>query len=233
MLQRRISVAQIAVQLGRHRSMIQRNFWNDPDVPMATGYCKLNARHLADLRRKRQAKLLQDDDLRGGVIAGLEAGWSPQQIAGRMRHDGARRRGCHGAIYRYVHSPKGRAQALARYNPEQRRKRKARDARKPGCLVFSERCMIRNRLQAVRDRQVCGQWEVALMVVTKEHGPSNVAMVERRIGRYPAIFRDNDLWFETLTDNLITFHSPRATAGLSQTRLHRNLPRQSTRRIAK
>lgn len=93
--------------------------------------------------------------------------------------------------------------------------------------------MIRNRLQAVRDRQVCGQWEVALMVVTKEHGPSNVATVEGRIDRYPAIFRDNDRWFKTLTDNLITFHSPRATAGLSQTRLHRKLPRQSTRRIAK
>ena len=72
----------------------------------------MNAQHLADERRKRQAKLLQDDDLRGGVIAALEAGWSPQQIAGRMRHERARRRVCHETIYRYVYSPDGRAQEL-------------------------------------------------------------------------------------------------------------------------
>jgi IS30 family transposase len=111
MLQRKISVAQIAVQLGRHRSTIHReigrNFWHDPEVPMATGYWRMNAQHLADGRRKRQAKILQDDDLRGGVIAGLEAGWSPQQIAGRMRHEGARRRVCHETIYRYVYSSEG------------------------------------------------------------------------------------------------------------------------------
>ena len=75
MLQRKISVAQIAAQLGRHRSTIHReigrNFWHDVEVPMATGYWHMNAQHLADGRRKRQAKLLQDDDLRGGVIAGL------------------------------------------------------------------------------------------------------------------------------------------------------------------
>ena len=73
-LQRKVGVAQIAVQLGRHRSTIpreiQRNFRHDPEVPMATGYWRMNAQHLADGRRKRQAKLLQDDDLRNGVIAG-------------------------------------------------------------------------------------------------------------------------------------------------------------------
>jgi len=41
MLQRKLSVAQIAAQLGRHRSTIhraiRRNFWHDPDVPIANG----------------------------------------------------------------------------------------------------------------------------------------------------------------------------------------------------
>ena len=138
MLQRKISVAQIAVQLGRHRSTIHReigrNFWRDPEVPMATGYWHMNAQHLADDRRKRQAKLLQDDDLRDGVIAALEAGWSPQQIAGRMRHERARRRVCHETIYRYVYSPDGRAQELARYLPERRRKRKV-DSKSPSATL--------------------------------------------------------------------------------------------------
>ncbi|WP_306752994.1 helix-turn-helix domain-containing protein [Paracoccus actinidiae] len=42
MLQRKISVAQIAVKLGPHRSTIhrenRRNFWHNDEVPMATGY---------------------------------------------------------------------------------------------------------------------------------------------------------------------------------------------------
>ncbi|MFN3275662.1 MAG: helix-turn-helix domain-containing protein [Paracoccus sp. (in: a-proteobacteria)] len=42
MLHRKISVAQIAAQLGRHRSTIHRessrNYWHDPDMPMAEGY---------------------------------------------------------------------------------------------------------------------------------------------------------------------------------------------------
>ncbi|MFN3278459.1 MAG: transposase, partial [Paracoccus hibiscisoli] len=140
MLQRKISVAQIAVQLGRNRSTIhrgiRRNFWNDPEVPMATGYWHMNAQHLSAGRRKRRAKLLRDDDLREAVMTVLKAGWSPQQIAGRMRHEGGLRRVCHETIYRYVYSPEGQAQELARYLPERRRKRKARYARKPRSLVF-------------------------------------------------------------------------------------------------
>lgn len=42
LLHRKISVARIAVQLGSHLSTIhpeiRRNFWHDPEVPMAAGY---------------------------------------------------------------------------------------------------------------------------------------------------------------------------------------------------
>ena len=117
LLHRKVSVAQIAVQLGRHRSTIhreiRRNFWHDDEVPMATGYWHMNAQHLAASRRRRQAKLLQDGELRDGVIAGLKAGWSPQQIAGRLRLECGRPRVCHETIYRYVYSPEGQAQELA------------------------------------------------------------------------------------------------------------------------
>ncbi|TJZ76617.1 hypothetical protein FA740_19380 [Paracoccus hibiscisoli] len=78
-------------------------------MPMVTGYWHMNAQHLAAGRRKRLAKLLRGDELREGVITVLKAGWSPQQIAGRMRHKGARRRACHQTIYRYVYLPERRA----------------------------------------------------------------------------------------------------------------------------
>ena len=59
MLQRKISVAQIAVQLVQRRSTIhqeiRRNLWHDDEVPMATGHWHMNAQHLAASRRRRQA----------------------------------------------------------------------------------------------------------------------------------------------------------------------------------
>ena len=136
------------------------------------------------------------------------AGWSPQQIAGRLRLECGRPRVCHETIYRYVYSPEGQAQELGRHLPERRRKRKARYARKPRSLVFPERCMIRNRPQAVKDRQVFGHWEADLMIFRKEHGPANVATVVERMSRYTVIFRNNDRRSRPLMNRLIDLLSP-------------------------
>lgn len=68
LLHSKVSVAQIAVQLGRHRSTIhrkiRRSFRHDPEVPMATGFWHMNAQSLAAARRSRQRKLIRHDDLR-------------------------------------------------------------------------------------------------------------------------------------------------------------------------
>lgn len=78
LLHRKVSVTQIAIQLGRHRSTIhreiRRNFWHDPEVPMATGYWHMNAQHMAAARRSRQRKLIRHDDLRLAVIERRTAG---------------------------------------------------------------------------------------------------------------------------------------------------------------
>ena len=48
MLHRKTSVAKIALHLGRHRSTIhretRRNFWHDPEVPMAIAGSRIAAR---------------------------------------------------------------------------------------------------------------------------------------------------------------------------------------------
>lgn len=177
LLHRKVSVAQIAIQLGRHRSTIRRNFWHDPEVPMATGYWHMNAQSLTAARRSRQRKLIRHDGLRLAVIKRLKDGWSPEQIAGRLRHEGHRQRVCHEAIYSYVYSKDGQAQELGRQLPERRRKRKARYARKPRSLVFPELCMIRYRPDAVKKREAFGHWECDLMIFRRELGPANIATV--------------------------------------------------------
>ncbi len=196
LLQRKVGIGQIAAQLGRHRSTIQReilrNFCHDPEVPMATGYWHMTAQQLASARRSRQRKLVRHEGLRRAVIERLRDGWSPERIAGRLRHEGHGHRVCHETIYSYVYTKDGQAQELGRYLPERRRKREARYARKPRSLVFPERCMIRYRPQAVRRREVFGHWEADLMIFRRELGPANIAMVVERISRYAVLFRNND-----------------------------------------
>jgi IS30 family transposase len=81
----------IAAALGRHRSTIyrelRRNFFRG-DSREWNGYFPVTAQSFARGRRRRLAKLAMRADLRDYVSEQLKAGWSPQQIAGRLRRPG-------------------------------------------------------------------------------------------------------------------------------------------------
>ena len=131
----------IAQMLGRDRSTItrgvKRNWWHDKDVPQADGYWHVTAQSQADRRRSRRRKLERLPDLRAEAIRCLQEGWSPEQIAGRLRIErGAPHRLCHETIYQYVYSAEGQSAQLARLLPERRRKRKPRYARTPPATGF-------------------------------------------------------------------------------------------------
>ncbi|TMV79120.1 IS30 family transposase [Thioclava sp. BHET1] len=212
LLHHKVPIKKIASKLGRHRATIyreiRRNYWHDREVPAAEGYWPVTAQNLADARRTRQRKLILQPDLCAAVIERLKIGWSPEQIAGRLRHEGLRRRVCHETIYRYVYSPDGRSQELARYLPDRRRHRKLRQARKPRSLVFPERCMIRHLPEAVRERSQFGHWEADLMIFRRELGSANVATVVERVSRFTVLFRNNDRRSRPIMDRLIDGLAP-------------------------
>ena len=85
----KVRVDEIARQLGRHRATIyrelKRNWWRDTEVPQAEGYWPVTAQQLADGRRRSSCKLLRHPQLCAAVIERLKNGWSPEQIAGRLR----------------------------------------------------------------------------------------------------------------------------------------------------
>src|SRR3712207_2240620 len=111
LVEARRPVGEIAEWLGRHRSTIYRelgrNRFRDGDRGFR-GYLPLTAQDLADRRRRRCRKLADDDGLRAHVVERLEAGWSPQQIAGRLKQERGRASVCHETIYRHVYGPEGR-----------------------------------------------------------------------------------------------------------------------------
>ena len=164
MLQAKVPKTKIAQMLGRSRSTItrevRRTWWHDKDVPQADGYCPMTAQSQADRRRSRRRKLERLPDLRAEVIRCLHEGWSPEQIAGRLRIEpGAPHRLCHETIYQYVYSVEGQSAQLARLLPERRRKRKPRYARTPRNRVFPAETSIHNRPPEINDCRPFGNWE--------------------------------------------------------------------------
>ena len=89
----RTPVARIAARLRRHRSTIyrelRRNRFVDEELPELDGYWGAVAHEMATGRRRRRRKLVRMPSLLVAVIDRLRAGWSPEQIAGRLRRDGS------------------------------------------------------------------------------------------------------------------------------------------------
>lgn len=84
-----LSVGIIAEKLGRHRSTvfreIKRNTFVDEVAPDLNGYYCVTAHDLARGRRTKLQKLARFSHVRRSIIDRIIHGWSPQQIAGRMR----------------------------------------------------------------------------------------------------------------------------------------------------
>jgi IS30 family transposase len=129
-------VGLIAATLGRHKSTIyrelRRNIFREEGGAWQ-GYFPVTADQFPRDRRQRLGKLTARADLLDNVIDRLQAGWSPQQIAGRLKQSGSNGpdRVCHESIYRFVYDGDGRERELYRHLPKGRRTRRRRFGRKP------------------------------------------------------------------------------------------------------
>jgi len=124
LLEARVPVSAMAAELGRHRSTIHReiarNFshtgFRDRWGQDYRGYYAVAGQGMAQRRRTSQAKLLRYPGLRAHIVARLRDGWSPQQIAGRLKHDmHPEGYASHETIYQHVYGSYGRAQGCTPY----------------------------------------------------------------------------------------------------------------------
>lgn len=180
-----LSLRQISRQLNRSVSSIsvevRRNSFKGE-------YRSITAQHLSRERnlKSRRNNPLKNPSIYSYVIAKLRCGWSPEQIAGRLkrRHHG-KSLICHETIYRYIYSPKGKQKELYQYLVRNHQKRRPWYGR---CLYrrgIANRVSIRERPEIIATRRTFGHWE-ADVVEGKAHQGGIQTLLERKTRFYQA-----------------------------------------------
>jgi len=186
----RRSLRQIAAQLGRAPSTIAREVGANGG---RTHYRAWQADRRAERRltRPKTAKLAAAPRLRAVVEAGLRQGWSPQQIARRLRldyPDQAEMRVSHETIYQslFVQGRGALRRELSRYLRTGRTKRRPRRRGVGGPGQLREMVSIRARPAEVADRAVPGHWEGDLLL--GKRGLSAIGTLVERQTRFVMLF---------------------------------------------
>ena len=173
------SVRQIAASLDRSPSTVARELKRN--MSQTRGYQPRYADQQAHARRWRGSRLERDDALREKVLAGLKQGWSPEQVAGRLKLEAAGNLISHESIYRFVYAQLARRKDYSWRHllPRAKSKRgwRGRKGRSPASFIALRRS-IAERPQSAADRRTPGHWEADLMLF-RTYGHAVLTMHER------------------------------------------------------
>ena len=181
-----VSNKEIGRRLSRDASSIgrelKRNEHRGEYTALAAEKISLHRNHQS---RKRNA--LKDPVLYGYVVEKLRTGWSPEQIAGRLKKEQKKTVVCHETIYRYIYTtPDGKKQELWDYLPRHQHKRRQKYGRGIRHPQIPERVSIHERPNEVNKRKVFGHWEIDA-VEGKGHREAIATFLERVSRYYQAV----------------------------------------------
>ncbi|MBI4999488.1 IS30 family transposase [Candidatus Gottesmanbacteria bacterium] len=159
-----ISLREIGRRLGRSHSTIveeiQRNNFQ------GKYYVAIHAQAMTEERKIKARKRypLKDPETYSFVLEKLRSGWSPEQIAGRLRKEHGQTIICQETIYRYIYSPRPEHQEtelekLWEYLPWKRQKRRKKQGRKVQRANIPQRVSIHLRPAQIDTRMEFGHWE--------------------------------------------------------------------------
>jgi transposase, IS30 family len=187
----RMGVRQIAVAMGRDPATISRELrrGTSPSPPRYRAF-QAQQRAVARARLSRPGKLAPGSPLRAQVVALLAAGWSPGQIAGRLKRDHP---GCpelqvsHETIYQALYvqgkgSLRAEITAAIRCGNARRRRPRSRPAQPSGAGRITGMISISQRPAGAADRAVPGHWEGDLVLGARQE--SAVATLAERTTRF-------------------------------------------------
>lgn len=162
------SIRQMAAALDRAPSTITRELKRNRG--RFVGYKPSYAQEQTKARRWAGSRLDRDPALRRAVLKRLARGWSPEQVAGRLRREGGRHVISYETIYRFIYAQIARTKDYAwrRYLPRGKSKRGWRARRGGSSASFIEaRISVANRPPAAASRKIPGHWEADLMLFAR------------------------------------------------------------------
>jgi IS30 family transposase len=174
------SVRQIAAALDRSPSTISGELKRNRGAQV--GYRPGYAQQQTRARRWKGSRLERDESLRAAVIERLASGWSPEQIAGRLKREQRRKVISYESIYRFIYAQLARTKDYRwrHYLPRGKSKRGCRGRKGGGSPNFIEgRVSVANRPAEVSDRTTSGHWEADLMMFAK-YGQAILTVHERK-----------------------------------------------------
>lgn len=155
------SKREIARQLGRSdstvRDEINRNRFGEH-------YVAIHAQAKAEKRvtKARHRHPLKNKSVYKYVLKKLRLGWSPEQIAGRLKlikPDNPYWHLHHETIYRYIYAQENKHKALFEYLPRKQKRRKKKYGRKTHRSRIPDRVSIHLRPETAQNRLEFGHWE--------------------------------------------------------------------------
>ena len=173
-----ISCHAIGRMMGRSASTISRELRRN-SLPKG-GYKPASADRIALSRRRRHSRIERLSPLGDHVRDHLAMGWSPEQIAGRLRLEGSQHRVSHESIYRYIYRWPVRGETLHRYLARAKASRGRRYFKRRREPIPGRRS-IHERGQSIDNRSQFGHWEGDLMQFRTQRG-NLLTTVERKTG---------------------------------------------------
>jgi transposase, IS30 family len=173
------SQREIAAALDRSPSTISREIRRNHGSHV--GYKPSYAQEQANARRWSGSHLERDPDLRRAVLQRLAAGWSPEQVAGRLARENGRRVISHESIYRFIYAQIARTKDYAwrHYLPRGKSRRGLRGRRGGSAAkLIQGRISVAERPAAAANRKVPGHWEADLMLFAR-YGQAILTVHER------------------------------------------------------
>lgn len=171
-----IARSEIARMMGRHPSTIGRELKRN-SLPKG-GYKPGSADRIALSRRRRLSRIERLSPLGDHIRDHLAMGWSPEQIAGRLRLMGSQHRVSHESIYRFIYRRPVHREKLYRYLPRAKATRGRRYFKRRRQPIAGRRS-IHERPQAIDSRESFGHWEGDLMQFRTQRG-NLLTLVERQ-----------------------------------------------------
>jgi IS30 family transposase len=176
------SLGDIAKALGRSKSTISREFArNSPPERLRYTPCRAHARACERKTTANTHERLKNDFIRQYVKDGLEQGWSPEQISGRIRIDHPGNFINHEAIYQYIYHPRNpnRLEMINLLRRAHKKRRNKSIGRKERKTKIPNRIPIDARPKSVENRRRYGHWEGDSLISRKSKAALNT-LTERK-----------------------------------------------------